>query len=180
MGEINWIVTLLLGAVLSIPFGMAANYLSRHTENWLAQKEIISRKNSIAQIKEDYERVKLFHENPTKLQLHVSKHIIGSLLAILTLIATISFITILYLAYSYGSAMKIPLLSEILFQFRFFLGSGLIILATLMVLLLTSVLSTLGTVENDIKRVINFDKYEKQTLDEIKKHESSTTRKKIK
>ena len=175
MGEINWIATLFLGALLSIPFGIVANLLSRPAENWLTQQAITSRSKSITRIKEEYQRAKDLHEDPMKLQLVINKRVVSSFFSILAFIITIFFTLLLYFAYSYRTVLNIPAAqSTLLFGFfSFFIA--LIAFLTMVHALLGLLL--LQSASNDITRAIEFDTYEQQALSELKKLENTLARK---
>ena len=169
MGEINWLTTLLIGALLSIPFGIIANLLSRRFEGWLSKQAIMSKGKSIARLKKDYERIKNYHENPLHFQLIVNQRNVRSSLAQLSFMLTVFFIVGTYLSNSNKAFLPIG------FPIVFFVR--LLILLTSIVGFLSMLLTLLSYfsvsyLDDDISRVIEFDEYEKTTLARIENLES--------
>jgi len=170
MGEINWLITLLLGALLSIPFGIIANILSRPFEGWLSKQAIMSKGKSVARLKKDYERIKNYHENPLYFQLIVSKRNTRSTLASFSFIMTALFAAGIYLLNSnegifISTKLPISTLVSLLTILTLILGFLSMLLVFLNYFLMNSL-------DDDISRVINFDEYEKTTVARIEKLES--------
>jgi hypothetical protein len=63
-GEINWFATLLIGAVLSIPFGILTNLLSHRFENVLARRSVSAKRKTLKTLYKERERTIYFHDHP--------------------------------------------------------------------------------------------------------------------
>jgi hypothetical protein len=170
MGEINWLITLLVGALLSIPIGIIANLLSRPFEGWLSKQALMSKGKSVARLKKDYERIKNYHENPLYFQLIVNQRSVRSSVAQLSFILTVFLVVVIYLLNS-NKAFFGPIELPIAF-FSTLLTIPISIMAFLTMLLTALNQNSMNNLADDISRVIKFDEYEKTTLARIESLES--------
>ena len=161
MGEINWVVTILLGALISIPFGIFANLLTRRFEGWLGKQAISFKGKSLARIMKEYNRIKAYKDTPTLIQLKVNFFVIRSLLTLNFFMLAVILSGVAFFIIRFGTTSDN--LNAII---------GLLMLASFSFVLLTTVyafisLYTSGNLEEDMSRLEKFDEYEKQALSNV-------------
>jgi len=152
MGEVNWIATLLLGLLLSVPFSILSNLWTPRVQHWLSMRSLSSRNKKLKRLKEEYERIKTFHDNPTHLYLTVAKTVIDTLGRIFVLI------------------IFIPVLQAVI-SVKDFVG---VIVWGIFLILALAFGDTLSELRDDIKKIGGFEKYEKDALASINELEGST------
>jgi flagellar biosynthesis protein FlhB len=166
--EVNWIITLLIGSLLSIPISVLANLMTPVFQKWFEKQAGSVRNKSLARLKREYERVKNFREQPTLLQLAVNEYLIRGIILICALVIGVTYFVIVYFIDNMPS-LNNALGSEIIKSGSFFMSS--IIWLFTMVFILTFI-SGLFDLLSDYSRLKQFDKFEKKSLARISELEN--------
>lgn len=149
MGEINWFVTILIGAMLSIPFSVIANLLTPKIQIWWERRSLSTQGKTLARLKSDYERIKQLHDNSTILQLTVFSWIIKGFIA---LFLVILIVIIVPLITSTNNLISVVLS---------------VILVLMIPVLATVILWRLMALDTDLTRLRHFEKYTADALAQI-------------
>jgi hypothetical protein len=172
MGEINWSVTLLLGLFLGIPFSVLANLLTPRFQRWLDRQALSSKGKQLDSIQSEYGRIKSYADDTETFKLKVMGKLcrmIGISTAGLGITAFAIFI------------LRIPVLIGEESSFITFirtLGSTVCFMVGAIPIMIA--FSDLWDLGNDVAKVVDFPKYEKQMLTKLEalakeaKHSSAT------
>jgi len=172
MSEPNWVVTLLLSLVLSIPIGIMSNLLTPRIKNWFAKRATSIRGKRIEELRKEYELAKQLHDKPELLNQIVAREIIES---IIKLAAGSLFFFLVYARLIVGSSQLFvdskgnitP--STIAGDLSFLLFIAIVFIS------ITYVTNSLSGLSRTLSRVIDFEAYEKAVLAQIKELEGRHT-----
>jgi hypothetical protein len=150
MGEVNWVVSLTIGLFLSIPISIIANLLTPRIQNWLDKRAVSTRGKRLEQLKREHNHVVALRNDPSLLQLTVSRAIVDAL-------ARLFFLVVAF-----------PILSSLLSDQSW--GTVILGLFTLFALLFSDRLNDLV---RNLTRLIEFDKYDRETAAKIAEFENN-------
>jgi hypothetical protein len=156
--DINWTVTLLLGAVLSIPFGILANLLTPRVQDWLVKRSLTSRGKTLARLKQEYEGICKLRDDSSLLGLRTTQMIFMALGTFFGIILILALMPVFYVLGT--SSMPFPA-HEMVTQV--FLA---IVYAFVLFFALVVFLSIYGFYD-DILRLLEFEEYKRKTLTRI-------------
>lgn len=167
MKDINWLLTILIASILSIPFQILTNLLTPKIQKFLEKRSISSKGKSLKQIKDDYNRIKELHDNPHLMELQTYFHLLYGLYGVIYLL----FFWIVTLISTYfaitsknESTIQISTYTALFFAF-------------LSLLQLNTITINLRNSFKDIRRIKNFIDYEKVQIEKIKELESLINKK---
>lgn len=89
MSEVNWLTSLAIGALLSIPISIFANLSTPKIQNWLDKRALSTRGKRLEQLKKEHSQVLLLHNNQSLLQLTISRAIIDTLARLFFIVVAI-------------------------------------------------------------------------------------------
>lgn len=170
--EVNWITTLLIGSLLSIPISVLANLLTPVFQKWFERQAGSVRNKSLIQLKKEYERVKIFREQPAQLQLKVNEYLVKGMLLIVILVIGIAYFVITYFVDNLSSLNTAPGVEMVKYGCVF---ASVTIWLFAMVFILTFVFDLIDLL-SDYSRLKQFDEYEKKTLERIEELENLNSR----
>lgn len=173
MNEITGITTLFISVGLSIVVGLLTNLMTPIVQDWINKRSVSTRGKTLARLKEDYERIKRWHDTPAVLLVDIAPLIVIT-------IALILFLLLLFMAIS-GQILAVVLSTVPLQQaptnYRQFLLTWKSINIGLGILGIITMVSfiRLSAYLFDIFRLRNFEKYEKTILARINELERAST-----
>jgi hypothetical protein len=152
MNEVNWLLSLAVGLILSVPFGIATNLLTPRIQELLERQTITARGKTVARLKADYERIKRLHDDPTLLQLTMALYIMRGVAFLVFFIPSLFVIQL-----SADSTTKLLLYG---------------------VIMLAAYTTGFGTnkIVSDITRLTRFGEYEREVQNRIAQLESNLTK----
>ena len=163
--DVNWTVTILVGAALSFPVGILANLLTPRVQDWLVERSITSRGKTLERLTAEYERLCRLRDHPSRLWLRATQLVLLSLGSILTVILVATYILF---AYTVLTNLVSSPFRELFTQ-----------VAPVLFYILVPILATLGclaiiTFLRDITQLLEFEEYEKRILARIAELEQDT------
>lgn len=168
MDKINWVVTLIVSLILSLPVGVLANLWTPRIQDWLVKRALSSRSKVISRLTYEYSRVKNLQANRSNLLLKIATVFLVTMIAFFSTLLFIAYLCVLiYLHVS-------PSYGNLLIKFPFYSRVELIVILVLFICSLIInyiVLIWITELAQDIIRLRQFKSYEKRILDRIAKLE---------
>ncbi len=154
MTEPNWLVTLVLAAVLSIPISIGANLLTPRIKDWLDRRNLTNRSKALQRSKIEYDRLKQFHDDPARLQVKAYRTFLSLIADFLFILASIGVVAA-------------------------FSDAGLRVIMLMVLATLVGLGFVIGIdLDNDLEKLSSFEKTETKLLARIKELETEVAQKK--
>ena len=168
MENINWLLTLLVGAFISIPFGIITNLVTPKIQTYIDKRNLSSRGKTLAQLKNEYDRIKWLHDNPHELQLRVNIRLAHGIAGVyLFLFFLIGFLISSYIASISNSSPSIQIGAVVASMF----------LALILFIIFNIGEGRMMKLHGDLTRIRDFEEYESKHLAKIAELEHAITKK---
>lgn len=148
MGEINWVVSLLIGVIISIPIGIFTNIMTPIIQDKIEKATLSTQKKSLERLRKEFSEVKELHDDPNLFSVNTAKFLFSGIRTIL-LSMTVIFLIIGWF-----------ILKDSLTSFTTNIGSILVLVA-IYFLVLFSEYNQIGEFGRIIVRLLNYEKYKK-------------------
>jgi len=135
MSEVNWLVTLLIGAIVSIPLSIFANLFTPQIQKWVDGLFVSNRGKTLGSLRKEYNEIKELRADPQRTQLLVFWQILSYILSIF--IELFLLIPIIVGMWVGVSSTNLILSGNIFFMVAIAIALGLIFLAFTVILLTT-------------------------------------------
>lgn len=146
MNEPNWIITLAIALILSIPISLLTNLQTPKLQDWLEARSLVSKGKKLKRLEEEYHRILGFRNNPHSLYL-------SALSLILLVLKGFAFIAL------YDYSVSLSGLSS---------NFGLL-LNILPFLIFIFMIRAIDTLRWDVNKLRRFNEYEPIVLEEIER-----------
>lgn len=172
MGEVNWLVSIIIGAVISVPVGILTNLLTPKIQDFIEKNTLSTQSIKVNRLRIEYEKVKELHDKPQLLSIKVSSNVVRALLTIL--VSFFCGLTVFFLevinnqtkTFEFSAFGNVPFL---------FLADFIVIGLSLVIL--QSEINQLFEFVKDLIKLSNFEKYQKESMLKLEENKKSSKKK---
>jgi hypothetical protein len=168
--EANWVSTLIIGAILSIPISILANIMTPTFQKWFDKRARTAYSKSLAELKKEYEQIKIFKEKPASFQFVINEFLIKGVIVLCLLGLGMAYFMLLYIFDNFH--LGIPLVQAD--TVKNILGLLSTIAWLLVLAFMASIMNGLINLLSKYSRLKQFEKYENETLTKMKELEKNT------
>ena len=167
--EVNWVTTLIIGSLLSIPLSILANIMTPTFQKWFNKRTRTARTKSLADLKKEYEQTKTFKEQPAVFQFATNEYLIKGMIVLCLLALGTSYFALFYAVDSLSNVFSF--LQTDIIKLLLALISAVVWL--LMLVFMASMINGLLDLWVKYSRIKQFEKYEKEILAKIQEIEKN-------
>lgn len=164
--DISGTFTVILSVIVTIIVSVVANLFTRPVQRWLDRFVTTTRGKTLSRLKREYARIKLWHDNPSLVTIHIGilLTITISLVLILTLIVIgISIVNLNSIMSFSVEGRNIPHTFQYFQSILLYMSIGFALIGGVILFAFIRLSAFLG----DIYRLRNFDRYEKSFQERI-------------
>lgn len=161
MGEINWVLSLFIGAILSIPVGVLTNLLTPAIQDKFEKNALSTNKKKLERLKKERNEVKELHDNPLLFSVKTARFTLSGLATIVISIAVILVIMGATIFFSVSSSLN---------QLKSTLALIIIYIPLLII-----EQAQIGNFVKIIIRLLNYEEYIKKVSIQIEELEQNKT-----
>jgi hypothetical protein len=170
MGEINWLLTILVGAIISIPFSVLSNFLTPIIQEKMEKSALSTKEKKLTRLQKEFKETKELYDKPHLFSAKVAQKSLGGLSIVMFSLSAIIIVATLEMVKKYYIVSSPPSLTN----------TQLIFLIFLMIMLLIGG-NILSEFLNIVIRLSKYEEYKKDVVTQIKllKKESKSQKKDI-
>ncbi|WKZ39995.1 MAG: hypothetical protein QY328_17185 [Anaerolineales bacterium] len=151
MGEVNWIASLLIGVIISIPIGILTNILTPIIQDKIEKATLSTQTKKLERLRREFNTVQELHETPNLFLTTLAKNLISALRTILLSIAIIFIVLGFFILNEY-------------FEVNI---RSLVVLIAIYFLVVFGEYNQAGKFTDTILRLLNYEKYKVDIASQI-------------